>query len=403
MDFPSTRAASLQRLDAFLTIAPLYARDRNFVRPGHPAVSLLSPALRHRLVTEREVAAAAIAAHGFTRVEKFVQEVYWRRYWKAWLSQRPQVWREAVAVTLDDTGLAGQVMRAASGNAVIDHFARELLETGYLHNHARMWFAAWWVHEAGLPWESGAAFFMRHLLDGDPASNTLSWRWVAGLQTPGKTYLARRTNLERYLDPAILEAVREGLSAFENPQPRLPSGITRPPVTRPVLEDRPLPTNGRVGIWIHEDDLLAEHSPLAYHRPQSLMVAGHPAAWARHGYSDRRIQWIGNALDDTAKRAAEHWSAHPHRENPAHLANGLLTWALRDRLDSVVALRPDVGPLDDELPRIAQTLEAAGITLALADRPEDRETRPLANGGFFPFWEKLRPMLLERHREAGAR
>jgi deoxyribodipyrimidine photo-lyase len=82
---------------------------------------------------------------------------------------------------------------------VIDYFVNELLNTGYLHNHARMWFAAWWVHEARLPWQCAAALFYRHLLDGDPASNTLSWRWVAGLQTPGKTSLARRSNLEKDL------------------------------------------------------------------------------------------------------------------------------------------------------------------------------------------------------------
>jgi deoxyribodipyrimidine photo-lyase len=406
MDFPNTRDGSLGRLDAFLAVAPLYARDRNFVRPGHPAVSLLSPALRHRLITEREVAAAAIAAHGFGRVEKFVQEVYWRRYWKAWLSHRPQVWREAVAGTPGDdavAALAGEVMRAASGNAVIDHFARELLDTGYLHNHARMWFAAWWVHQAGLPWEWGAAFFMRHLLDGDPASNTLSWRWVAGLQTPGKTYLARSSNIEKYLDSGILENIRHGLSAFDNPQPRLPGDLTRPPVTRPQLPARPLPACGRMGIWIHEEDLLAEQSPLGAYRPQAIVITGHPAAWARHGYADRRIRWIGGALDDAAKRAAYHWSANPHREDPAELAAGLLAWARRQRLDAILTLRPEVGPLDDDLPHIAQTLETAGIALALADRTEDLGTRTLASGGFFPFWEKLRPVLLEQHDDAGTR
>ena len=397
MEFPCTRQGSLRRLDAFLAVAPLYARDRNFVRPGHPAVSRLSAALRHRLVTEREVAAAAVAAHGFGRVEKFVQEVYWRRYWKAWLSHRPQVWQDAVAAAVpgDDgrTDLARAVMRAASGNPVIDHFARELLDTGYLHNHARMWFAAWWVHQAGLPWEWGAAFFMSHLLDGDPASNTLSWRWVAGLQTPGKTYLARRANLEKYLDPAILEPLRDGLAAFENPQPRLPAGVARPPVTRPELPATPLPKDGRTGIWIHEDDLFPEDSPLGGCRPQAVTVSGHPGTWARHRYSARRIEWIGMALDDAAERAAGHWSAATTREDHADLATGLLAWARRERLDTLIALRPEVGPLDDELPSLRQMLEAAGVTLTLVDRPEDLDLRPLAGGGFFPFWEKLRPRL----------
>ena len=77
-------------------------------------------------------------------------------------------------------------------------WVRELKETGYLHNHARMWFASIWIHTLELPWYLGADFFLKHLLDGDEAVNTLSWRWVAGLHTKGKTYLARASNIEKY-------------------------------------------------------------------------------------------------------------------------------------------------------------------------------------------------------------
>ena len=87
--------------------------------------------------------------------------------------------------------------------AVMNGFARELVETGYLHNHSRMWFAGYWVHVARLPWQLGAKFFQDHLLDFDPASNTLSWRWVAGLQTPGKTYLPRRYKYRKIFGVAI--------------------------------------------------------------------------------------------------------------------------------------------------------------------------------------------------------
>ena len=67
---------------------------------------------------------------------------------------------------------------------------KELKETNYLHNHARMWFASIWIFTLDLPWQLGAEFFMKHLYDGDAASNTLGWRWVAGIQTQGKNYLA---------------------------------------------------------------------------------------------------------------------------------------------------------------------------------------------------------------------
>ena len=74
----------------------------------------------------------------------------------------------------------------------------ELRTEGWLHNHTRMWFASIWIFTLRLPWPLGAALFEHHLKDADAASNTLSWRWVAGIQTPGKHYLARAENIARY-------------------------------------------------------------------------------------------------------------------------------------------------------------------------------------------------------------
>ena len=77
-------------------------------------------------------------------------------------------------------------------------WVEELVNENYLHNHTRMWFASIWIFTLNLPWQLGANFFMRHLLDGDSASNTLSWRWVAGLQTIGKHYLATASNISKF-------------------------------------------------------------------------------------------------------------------------------------------------------------------------------------------------------------
>lgn len=396
MIFPTTRAAAKLAVQRFIPQARLYARDRNFVKPGHEGVSRLSPMLRHRLILEHEVAEAAIAAHGFGRVEKFVQEVYWRRYWKAWLSLRPQVWHEACAFpTPSRETEAGRralsVMAGDSGNRLIDHFTTELVETGYLHNHARMWFAAWWIHAAGLPWQWGSAFFFSHLLDGDPASNTLSWRWVAGLQTPGKTYLARRANLEKYLDPAIASLVGDALADFENPSPRLPAELPRSEITRPHLQSGPLIAGPRTGLWVHEEDLAPEHSPVATFGFDAVMVAGHADGWRHHAYSDARVAWLEAALADAACRAANHWRLTTVYQVPEDLAAALVSWAAQANLERIVALRPDPGPLDDESPRIERTLADAGIRLAWVDRPEDLALRPLAKRGFFDFWKKLSP------------
>lgn len=391
---PTSRAAALGQLDGFIPMATLYARDRNHVKTGHPSVSRLSPAIRHRLITEDEVASAVLRAHSFGRVEKFVQEIYWRRYWKSWLALRPEVWSsylESLAEMEDDPRVR-RIEESGSGNTVIDHFSNELVTTGYLHNHARMWFAAWWIHEARLPWQAGAAFFFRHLLDGDPASNTLSWRWVAGLQTPGKTYLARRANLEKYIAPELLEGLSDGLSAFENPQAVLPDSIARPPVSRVDPPGEPLPLSERAGLWIHEEDLSAEHSLLGRLSFASVIATADRDAWDRHRFPSSKRQWIASALQDAATRAERHWAtpAECHTEVPH--GEVVLRWARDHDLRQVISLRPEVGPLADSMPALRESLARAGIQLILMDRSEDVRIRPLATGGFFQFWERLKKM-----------
>ncbi|MEL7345455.1 MAG: FAD-binding domain-containing protein, partial [Pseudomonadota bacterium] len=181
---PSLRAQALAKMEAFApAMGRRYASGRNTDRgPGkHTAVSTLSPYVRRRLVTEAELVQTALAHHGLDGAEKFVQEVFWRGYFKGWLERRPSVWTayrtglEADLFALDtDRRLRKSVEAAedgATGIACMDAWAAELVETGYLHNHARMWFASIWIFTLGLPWRLGADFFYRNLLDGDPASN----------------------------------------------------------------------------------------------------------------------------------------------------------------------------------------------------------------------------------------
>ncbi len=171
------------------------------------AVSKLSPWIRHRLVTEQEVLARILGAHPTAETISFVQEVFWRSYFKGWLEQHPSVWdRYLVSLDIALENLGNDYSEAISGRtgiACFDHWCAELIQTGYLHNHARMWFASIWIFTLRLPWELGAAFFLIHLIDGDPASNTLSWRWVGGLHTKGKTYLASASNIARFTNGGL--------------------------------------------------------------------------------------------------------------------------------------------------------------------------------------------------------
>jgi hypothetical protein len=391
-----SRAAALGQLAEFIPIAPLYTRDRNDVKPGHPSVSRLSPAIRHRLISEHEVAAEVLRAHPFARVEKFIQEVYWRRYWKSWLSLRPQVWSDFLETSnLPEPPRVRDVENGRSGNVVIDHFTHELLSTGYLHNHARMWFAAWWVHEARLPWHRGAAFFHRHLLDGDPASNTLSWRWVAGLHTHGKTYLARRGNLERYLAPELLESLSPGLSAFDKPAALAPEPASKPPITRKNLPLEHPASSPATGLWIHEEDLSVETSPLGQQSFASIIVTGDVATWDQQRFPNTKRHWLASALRDAAARAELRWNVPVSLEIEKPHDDALVNWAKTNTLDQVTAMRPDIGPLHDALPELQARLARAGVRLVLIDRPEDLRIRHLASGGFFPFWEDVRKMFVE--------
>ncbi|WP_062206495.1 FAD-binding domain-containing protein [Aureimonas sp. AU12] len=263
---PITRQAGLDQLDAFLREgAADYASMRNtdLGPAAHPTTSALSPYLRRRLLTEHEVVAAVRSALGERAAEKFTSEVFWRTYFKGHLETHPAGWSDTLALIaagrerLDaEPGLRRAHAAAVEGRTGIDCFdawARELVETNWLHNHARMWFASIWIFTLRLPWALGAAFFLRHLVDGDPASNTLSWRWVAGLHTRGKHYVARAENIRRYtagrFDPAGLD---------ENPHSL---DEERPPRETALLAADAVPS-GDVALLLHLDDLSPETLPI---------------------------------------------------------------------------------------------------------------------------------------------
>ena len=203
MKFEISREGALKQLDAFInTELANYSFKRNFdLGPKDKSnVSCLSPYISHRLITEYEVAKTVLAKFPYQKVEKYIQEIFWRVYWKGWLELRPQVWTDFME---DLKGLKEDenYKKAINGETQIECFndwVKELKENNYLHNHTRMWFASIWIFTLNLPWQKGAEFFMKHLFDGDAASNTLSWRWVAGLQTKGKHYVAQSWNISKF-------------------------------------------------------------------------------------------------------------------------------------------------------------------------------------------------------------
>lgn len=408
--FPLTREAALARWREFLPVVPEYGARRNFVVPGHTNVSRLSPAIRLGLLSPEEIARETLAAHGFQRAEKWLQEVCWRSYWKGWLEMRPQVWtswRERVRMLRESLPAEAldrllEVSEGRSGVAVMDHFANELRATGYLHNHARMWWASFWIHAEGLPWELGAEFFFQHLLDADPASNTLSWRWVAGLQTAGKTYLVRRSNLERYCAAGLLADTR-GLERLEDGRvvacpPADPIDLTWQSL--PELPTNLPPLQGRVGLWLHPDDLCVEISPLAGQAPVSIAAFTCDVEDARHGLSELRIAAARTAICDGLARASHHFRVAAAMVDTLSLSEGISAWMETEKLDAIIALCPTIGPVADALPEIRSTLSERNVALHLLRRPWDARLFPSAGKGFFPFWERTARWLKQQFPRA---
>jgi len=179
-----------------------YARLRNFdFGPNNEgSVSKLSPFVTHRILLEYDLINDIKSKYKFKNSNKFIEEIFWRVYWKGWMENRPKVWQNFISdINFDyDYELYES---AVNGNTELDFFnswVLELKQYNYLHNHTRMWFASTWIFNLGLPWQLGAKFFFKYLFDGDAASNLLSWRWVAGLQTKGKQYLFSSSNLRKF-------------------------------------------------------------------------------------------------------------------------------------------------------------------------------------------------------------
>ncbi len=371
--FTPTRAAALERL---ASIAPrtgrIYAAGRNAdAGPDScPTTAALSPYLRRRMLTEAEVVDAARDATGAAS-EKFVEEVFWRTYWKGWLEQHPSVWtgyRDQIARDENRLATEGGLRRVfadategRTGIECFDSWARELVATNWLHNHTRMWFASIWIFTLRLPWALGADFFARHLLDGDPASNTLSWRWVAGLHTRGKNYLARAENIARYtqgrFDP------RGELDELAGP---LTEEHVYPSV--PLSAADPMPS-GEVALLLHDDDLCPETLELGTARV--IAVAGVSAfpGMARRGIADRVADFSDAAVDEALGRAGRLFGVEPLRLGQSDVRS----WAAGSNVPVVTPYAP-VGPTADALaPLIATRLR----------RRWDTDAWPHCTKGFF--------------------
>ena len=388
-NFPSTRDAALGRLNAFAPKAGQdYARLRNFDLLGHPHVSGLSPYLSHRVVTEEEVLAKTLGFHSASAAEKFIQEVCWRTYWKGVLERRPSLWdrykidlQRAWNDIQTQSGKRSEWEDACHGRTGIDpfdHWAKELVETGYLHNHARMWFASIWIFTLRLPWTLGADFFMRHLLDADAASNTLSWRWVAGLQTAGKTYLARPDNIAKYTGNRFSP---RGLATFAAP-------IGDPDL--PPLGPAPTSDIGNVqGYALTIDDLSWDSLP---NRDLPVAILVPPSQIAPLNPSQNQQDFkMGLALDTQKSLTAKGYSI-----TMVISAEQLEQWMVSQSIQCLGYNHLTQGPARDQIGTWFQN--ANDLTFKAQVRDYDAVGWSAATAGFFKF-KSIIPRLLDGLRQ----
>ncbi len=328
--FPPSRATGLARLASVDPVA--YARTRNHVQG---AVTRLSPYLTHGLLSVPEVV-AAVGVGG-----KLAQELAWREFFQLVHARegaailrdryRPQ---PRLAPSAGPRRLPRALVEGRTGVTALDAAVRALIDTGYVHNHARMWLAATACHLAGADWRAGAAWFQFHLLDGDLASNALSWQWVAGSGST-RPYLMDQANLNLFGD------TRQAGTFLDRPHGDLLAGPT--PVELRDTVDLALPT---AVPDLPPPALDPGRRVLLYH-PWGLDAAWRadedadrwlllePAFLARHPWSRTRLAWllaaaasvpglrvgVGEAHEVVAPRvaAAQRGDAAPvrHRAHPS--------------------------------------------------------------------------------------
>ncbi len=417
--FKASQAAGLTALRHFVdggNAGSKYERNRNTDFGPSPSatnaysVSRLSPYIRHRMPLETQVLNATLARENATSAEKFIQEVCWRTYWKGWLEHRPEVWhryteeRDNVSSQHPEiTRALNQATKGTTGIKCFDAWVEELITTGYLHNHTRMWFASIWIFTLNLPWASGADFFMRHLCDADAASNTLSWRWVAGLHTVGKHYLARAENIARYTNQRFNPRGQLNESAEAKTES---TSIARTPAsTHANFQQKPTSsaTTKLKGIdpcsWLllHDEDLSPEDW-LTQDRLAGIIVLNSANTRSPSEMGSEALKFNEEALQDATKRLQQRWQLDDQQiiecASPAHLAQ-LLDGHQVFAKAPIVHAWISVGPTRDALTAPATQLRRQGIILQSVLSEWDELAWPHATRGFFQFRTRIPQLLNE--------
>ena len=305
MNFKGSRTEAVKELNQFIENNLLeYSKLRNFDFGPQKRnnTSCLSPYVTHGLINEVEIINKSLNKFSFVKNEKFIQEVLWRVYWKGWLELRPNVWTDYLKDLKDikenfkDNKDYLNAIESKTDIECFNEWVNELKKFNYLHNHTRMWFASIWIFTLNLPWQLGAEFFMKHLFDGDAASNTLGWRWVAGIQTQGKNYLATEWNIKKFTNNRF-----QSVKINEEAAPKITEksySIINKDFTNPkLLEDRIL--------LVFDNNLSIELTDFKNHNFKKILIISNTNETRKIQLSENTINFKTLLINDQLNRLKE--------------------------------------------------------------------------------------------------
>ena len=367
MKFEASKAAALNRLNNFVEQnLSEYSKLRNFDfgPENRTNISGLSPYITHGVINEKEVIEKSLSKFSFSKNEKFIQEVLWRTYWKGWLELRPNVWTDYVAELnkireeYKDNQNYKNAIDGKTNIECFNYWVTELKENNYLHNHTRMWFASIWIFTLELPWQLGAEFFMQHLYDGDSASNTLGWRWVAGIQTQGKHYLASEWNIKKFTNNRF-----NNIKLNETAPPKVSEktySIVKQDFSNKNIDDE--------NLFIFENSLSFETTDFQNHKFKKIYIISNKNENRSIKLSEKVIKFKSLLINDQKQRL----------ENNSINCEVVDISEVKNINEKVIALYPTVGENLDYL-------NSNNLKIDFLYRKLDQYSWQYCNKGFFNF------------------
>ena len=367
MKFEASKAAALNKLNNFVEKnLSEYSKLRNFDfgPENRTNISGLSPYITHGVINEKEVIEKSLSKFSFSKNEKFIQEVLWRTYWKGWLELRPNVWTDylvelnKIREEYKDNQNYKNAIDGKTNIECFNYWVKELKENNYLHNHTRMWFASIWIFTLELPWQLGAEFFMQHLYDGDSASNTLGWRWVAGIQTQGKHYLASEWNIKKFTNNRF-----NNIKLNETAPPKVSEktySIVKQDFSNKNIDDE--------NLFIFENSLSFETTDFQNHKFKKIYIISNKNENRSIKLSEKVIKFKSLLISDQKQRL----------ENNSINCEVVDISEVKNINEKVIALYPTVGENLDYL-------NSNNLKIDFLYRKLDQYSWQYCNKGFFNF------------------